>query len=164
MVFTFGKFIVDIDIEKNRTFYQTAEALTVGCNCNGCANFEKAADLFPELVREFFRGLGVDPKKPAEVYVNCSEDGGKRLFYGGFYHLCGTVLDDKNAWISQEVDGITIVSCINEDYLYEIADGYCVIFGDGGDALLEDGFPEPVITMDIEFHVPWVLDEENTYK
>lgn len=164
MVFTFGKFTIDVDVEKNRTFYQTAEALTVGCGCKGCVNFEKAAESFPESVKAFFQGLGVDPRKPAEAYVNCSEENGKKLFYGGFYHLCGTVLKDNNAWISQEVDGITTVSYINEDYLYEIDDGYYVIFGNGGDALLEDGFPAPIITMDIEFHIPWVLDEENTYK
>lgn len=162
MVFTFGKFTIDVDVEKNRTLYQTAEALTMGCSCDGCANFEKAA--FPESVKAFFRELGVDPKKPAEAYVNCSEENGKKLFYGGFYHLCGTVLDGDNAWETQEVDGITAVSYINEDYLYEIADGYCVIFGNGGEALLEDGFSEPLITMDFEFHVPWVLDKENIYK
>lgn len=164
MVFTFGKFTIDVDIEKNRAFYQTGEALTVGCNCDGCVNFEKAADSFPELVREFFQGLGVDPKKPAETFAYCSEENGKNLFYGGFYHLCGTVLTGDNAWIMREVDSTTSVLYVNEDYLYEIADGFNVLFSTAGDALLEDGFPEPVITMDFEFHVPWVLDKENTYK
>lgn len=164
MVFTFGKFTIDVDIEKNRAFYQTGEALTVGCNCDGCVNFEKATDSFPESVKAFFQGLGVDPKKPAEAYVNCSEENGKKLFYGGFYHLCGMILTGDNAWETQEVDGITTISYINEDYLYEIADGFNVLFSAAGEALLEDGFSAPVVTMDFEFHVPWVLDKENTYK
>lgn len=162
MIFTFDKFTINVDIEKNREFYRSAETLTEGCNCDGCRNYEKAVKLFPESVKEFFEKLGVDPEKPAEVYVNCSEENGKKLFYGGFYHLCGIVVDGDNAWISQEVDSTTTISQINEDYKYKIADGYFVVFS-GGEALLGNGFPEPIITMDIEFHVPWVLDKENTY-
>lgn len=162
MIFTFGKFTINVDIEKNREFYRSAETLTKGCDCDGCRNYENAADSFPESVREFFGKLGIDPKKGTEIYVNCSEENGKKLFYGGFYHLCGTVLDGDNAWETQIIDSTTTISHINEDYQYEIAEGYFVVFS-GGEALLENGFPEPVITMDIEFHIPWVLDTENTY-
>lgn len=162
MILTFDKFTINVDIEKNREFYRSAETLTKGCDCDGCRNYEKAADSFPESVKEFFEKLGIDPKKPAEIYVNCSEDNGKKLFYGGFYHLCGIVIDGDNAWISQKVDSTTTISHINEDYQYKIAEGYFVIFS-SGEALFENGFSKPIIIMDIEFHIPWVLDTENTY-
>lgn len=163
MIFTFGKFTINVDIEKNREFYHTAETPTEGCVCDGCRNFEKAVDSFPKSVKEFFENLGIVPEKPAEVYVNCSEENGKKLFYGGFYHLCGTVLDGDNAWKTQIIDSTTSISHIDQDYLYEIDAGFYVTFCTGGTTMLEDGFPEPVITMDIEFHIPWVLDTENTY-
>lgn len=162
MIFTFDKFTIDVDVERTHKFYKSAELITDGCKCDGCQNYEKAVDLFPESVRELFGKLGIDPKKPTEAYVNCSEESGKRLFYGGFYHLCGIVVNGDNAWISQAVDSTTTISHINEDYLYKISEGYFVTFS-GGEALLENGVSEPIIVMDIEFHIPWVLDKENTY-
>ncbi len=158
MQFVFGRYLLEIDTEKTRKFYQTAEKLTDGCTCSGCRNFEKAVDSFPEEVKQFFEEIGVSPEKSAEVFVNCAEDDKKNIFYGGFCHICGKVLKGNSPWVPE---GETAYRWETEN-TYQIAEGYKVGFENGG-ALIEDNFPEPVMQMEIEFHMPWVLQEENDY-
>lgn len=42
MILKFNQYVIDIDIDKTRRFYQTAENIAYGCNCSGCRNFENA--------------------------------------------------------------------------------------------------------------------------
>lgn len=159
MIFTFGKFRIDTDVEKNHAFYLNAETVADGCDCDGCQNFEKAAADFPPKVLEFFDILGVSPEKAAEVFACCSENNGKALYYNGFYHLCGVVLEGESAWVPQSEN----VRAWDANFAFEVEPGFRVSFAEGGNALLEENFPMPVIAMEIEFHVPWVLDKPNTY-
>ncbi len=156
MQFAFGRYLLEIDVDKTRKFYQTAEKLTDGCTCSGCRNFEKAVDSFPEEVKRFFEEIGVSPEKSAEVFANCAEDNKRKIFYGGFCHICGKVLNGDSPWVP---DGEKAYRWETGN-TYQIAEGYKVGFENGG-ALIEDNFPEPVMQMEIEFHVPWVLEEEN---
>ena len=148
MYFEFGKYKIDADTEKTSEYYDAAEEIS--CQCDGCRNYLKAAELFPAEVCEFFRSLGVEIKKGADIYVNCSENNGAALFYGGFYHVCGELLSDTDSWGEN-------------GSLYTIADGFSVGFTKDA-ALVGQGFPAPAIQMEICFHnVPWLLEEENTY-
>ena len=89
--FTFDPCRLSVDVEATRAYYAARPLPWVTCDCAGCRNFERAAAELPAAVRDFFCSLGIDPAKPAEVYVNCTlEDG--TVWYGGFYHLCGTVV------------------------------------------------------------------------
>ena len=54
MILELGKFIVDIDLEKTKLWYQNAFTITEGCQCDGCCNYEKAIKYFPDKVKEFF--------------------------------------------------------------------------------------------------------------
>ena len=156
MYFEFDEYKLDIDVEKNKKFYKNAENITDGCSCDGCCNYFFATELFPKEVKDFFDKLGIDCKKATEIMVWCSEDNGKYLYYGGFYHLCGSILSGEDYW---KDDGT-----INMPQLYHISDGYSVGFS-RQTALLEKDFPHPVIQMEIDFHkVPWVLENINSYK
>ena len=92
MVFEFGSYKADIDVEKTRHFYKNAESVSKRCSCDGCTNFEEAVAVLPQSVIKFFADLGIDMRKVCECYVNITNDNGT-LLYGGFYHVCGTLLD-----------------------------------------------------------------------
>ena len=155
MIFEFGDYILDIDVEKTRAFY--AAAPLNDCDCDGCVNFRLAADSFPAEVKEFFEKLGADPKKAAELMVWVAEDGGKSLWYGGFYHLCGSITNGKDCKTPARGE-IT-----HTGSGYRIAEGYSAGFTSSAD-LVEDGFPGPIVQMEIDFHrVPWVRECENPY-
>lgn len=158
MIFTFGNYKLDIDVERTREFYKIERHLAEGCSCDGCQNFAKACESFPQNVLDFFEKMGIEPKKAAEVYINCAENNGKTVFYGGFYHICGTVLDGESAWepMSENVNRWETNRC------FEVAPNFFVSFEQGG-SLIADGFPKPIVSMNIEFHVPWVLDKPNDY-
>jgi len=85
MIVKFCEYILDIDIDRTRRFYETADD-SLGCDCAGCRNFCKAYPLIPEAVQDFFQQLGVDIGKPAEMTAYVSHDGNLTL-YGGFYHI-----------------------------------------------------------------------------
>lgn len=134
----YGLYVLDIDIQKTRSFYQKADPVTAGCSCSGCRNFEKSFKTLPDEIKRFFDALGIDGKKPAEVYTNTVNADGL-VSYGGFYHLCGRLLRGESAWVAVSKD-------------------FHVSFVEDCD-LVEDDFPEPVLQMEIEANIPWVLGE-----
>ncbi len=158
MIFEFGPFCVDIDVEKTKKFYETAAKLSERCWCDGCLNFERAAAILPQSVRNFFESLGIDMRKICECYVNCTNQDGT-VFYGGWCHICGTLLRGESAW--KKIDDRT--RCWNDEATYEIADHFQVSFQNDV-ALLETDFPSPVIQLDFDAkNIPWVLDKKNPY-
>lgn len=97
MLFEIGQYKLDIDIAKTKHFYDSADRVSQHCTCDGCLNFERAIDFLSPTVRILFANLGVDMKKVRECYVNCTNKD-STLLYGGFYHICGTLLDGKGGW------------------------------------------------------------------
>ena len=97
MIFQFGEYKIDVDVEKTRQFYDRAKTVSEGCQCDGCLNFGRAVDKLPQNIRDFFSALGVDMKKICECYVYCAKDE-NTLYYGGFCHICGTLPSGKSAW------------------------------------------------------------------
>ncbi len=139
-----------MDVDRTRAFYQTALRIDQQCHCDGCRNYVRAVDTLPEAVLAFFSSLGIDPKKTPEVYVNDPDHNGQ-LLYGGFYHLCGTILSKPR----------TPADSGNQNYApeFRITPEFCVSFHNGG-SLLEDGFPEPSFQMEIDAVIPWVLEKD----
>ncbi len=70
MIFEFGRYKVDVDVEKTKHFYENAQTVSKGCSCDGCQNFEQAAVILPQSVRRFFTNLGVDVRKVSEFSAN----------------------------------------------------------------------------------------------
>lgn len=162
MIFQFGKFRVDIDVERTREFYKKLENLSEGCNCTDCRNYEKAMEYVPDKVVHFFDAIGINIKKPAEVYTNITNPD-NTVFYGGFYHLCGELLAGDSAWVgesSKEEQDLT-VSHWEQANTYPVTRDFYVSFQKEC-ALVEEGFPAPVLQLEIAANIPWVLEEENT--
>ena len=138
--------IIEIDSEQTAEFCKTLPVVTDECNCPGCRNYIQAVDGFPTEVKDFFSGLGMDPRKASEVYVYGAVDDGKAVYYGGFYHLCGTIMTESDLYGA-----------------YRITDRYSVRFKKEID-LPEADMPKDMIQMEIDFtSVPWMLSEENPY-
>ena len=149
MIFEFGPCRFDVDVERTRRWYETAPTPSQCCTCDGCVNYEQAAEQFPEPVTAFFAALGADVKKPFEVYVNCTNKDGT-LFYGGWYHLCGTLLDEgEDTW--QVAEGAPFGPRGFQFY-------------PGGFGPVPRGFPRPILELSIFADIPWVLDKENPYE
>lgn len=157
MVVELGQYQLDIDVDKTREAYKAMRNLTEGCSCQGCRNYEKAVEVLPKEVWDFFDMLGIDMKKVTEVYVNTANLDGT-LFYGGFYHLCGQMLAGKSAWVPSGAS----MAYYDWAGAYEITKEFSVSFQEDCH-LLEDGFPFPVLQMEFTANIPFVLDEKNSW-
>lgn len=146
MIVELGPYRADVDVDRTRAFYRSARRVSEGCTCAGCRNYEKAVEHFPAEVTGFFAALGIDMKKICEVYVNCGNPDGT-LSYGGFFHLCGTLLEGEKP---AELDFVPLGS------------GFSAAFRSDCH-LLEQDFPEPALQLEIDGALPWVLPEENPY-
>lgn len=155
MILDLGISQLDIDPERTAAFY--AQASGISCGCDGCRNYAKAAENLPAPVQELFQRLGIDPRKPAEVYVNYAPTK-DTVFYGGFYHICGTVRKGRSPWIKID-DRHSAFDGACRVHLSE----YCSVFINDQIHLLEKGFPTPVLQLEIDFTLPWVLPIPNTY-
>ena len=92
MIFRFANFVLDVDVERTREFYGREGRFV--CTCQNCRNYDKAILAAPATVLGFLERMGVDPRKPAEVYSvkgELEEDG--TLWYMGWYHVCGVLVD-----------------------------------------------------------------------
>lgn len=150
-----GMYQLDLDTERTAGFYAERDSVSCPCSCANCRNFAKAIRLLPATVRAFFQQLGVDPAKPTETWGNYAPSG-NTVHYGGFYHICGTILNDAEPWVPVDEGGFRL----NEQYLLTVEEGYRVFFSNEVH-LLDPDFPKPVIQMEIEFILPWVLDDPN---
>lgn len=159
MLFSFGDYELDIDVERTRQFYQTsAQMLTEGCDCAGCRNFRAAYPQLPDPVKTFLEMLGADIVMAPEMAVYNGDRNKGTLFYNGFLHLCGTIRKDGAVRTREAPNRVHI----EKESWYTVAEGCSVMFT-GDCALLEKDFPTPVIQMEICLDAPWVLEGE-TYE
>lgn len=145
-----GNWIIQVDIEKTREFYKAFYEITEGCDCIYCKNYVKACDNYSDDVKQLFNELGIIPTKEAEVYQIYEIKPGKHL-YGGFYHIVGRILEGKDCWQfvldstrSQELVNLT------DDFKYGFSND---------NALVDETFPKPIIQLEFEAIIPWVLEE-----
>ena len=157
MLFEFGQYQIDVDVEKTKTFYTKANVVSDGCSCDGCRNYERAIGTLSHEIISFFDKLGVDMKKVCEVYVNCKNSDGT-LLYGGFCHICGVLLLGENEWVSDSASA----SHWEDGKSFPITDSFHISFQKEC-SLLENEFPLPALQMEISANIPWVLPEDNRY-
>ena len=144
MVFQFGQFRIDVDVEKTRKFYrETSQTLTEGCDCINCQNFVRAYEGFDPQIKEFFETLGVDICKAPDMSVFYGTSKSNTLHYEGWCHLCGTILSGENR---------------DEVWTYAVTDTCRVSFREHCDLLKAD-FPRPVFQMDVQIEVPWLFED-----
>ncbi len=140
MIFTFGKPKIDVDIAKTREFYERPTTPCGFCGCADCRNFEEYAKTAPAELREWFRALGLNICNPGEVYSLFEEKDGL-LMYGGWWHLCGEIIETNRLGKQSENDG------------YDVTENFKVSFHDKCNCVPHD-FPKPVIQMEIEAFIP----------
>ena len=92
-----------------------------------------------------------------ECHVNAAADDGT-VFYGGFYHLCGTLLDGESAW--KKISRNT--SRRDNDAACPVSPGFHASFQNEA-ALLEEGFATPVVQAGFSARIPRVLNQRNPY-
>ena len=143
MIFDFSKFVIEVDLDKTKKFYDKSTVSPYDCSCHKCRNYMLAIDDFPQEVFDFFGKLGVDVRKSPEVHVVGELRNGK-FCYGGFYHLCGNIISPDR---------------MGPNDSYSITNGYEIWFSNDI-SLLERNFPTPAIQMEINFHVPWKLNKD----
>lgn len=140
-----GNWVLDIDAEKTKKYY---DSITVeeGCNCAYCRNYIKNCKSFSKEVLDFYAVLGIDPQKEGE-FMEFETDTDKHL-YMGFYHLVGEIVEKPDV-NSSKWDDVNIVEINNVEFT----------FTDELD-LVPDDFPRPVIQLEFEVMLPWVLEEK----
>ena len=158
MRFEIGKYILEVDIDKTRDFYLCADSVVDGCDCQGCRNYEKWAVSLSAEPKYIFERMGIRLEKVPEVYVNCSNKDGS-LFYGGFYHLCGKVIQGQEPWKEAGEE----LRTLDEDAFVALTENFRVAFTEDV-CLVKKDFPTPVIQMEILANIPFLLPEECCYE
>ena len=152
MIFRFGNYTLDVDVERTRAFYARGDVKTTSqqCTCAGCQNYDKAILKMPAAVTDFLESLGLDPRKPAEAFDvmgGLAEDG--KVLYNGFYHLCGVRLQGEDAWVKTAKD----MKHLDGDRMYAVDGDFKVSFEEEV-CLLHEAFPTPVLQMEFDARLP----------
>ena len=152
MIFRFGNYTLDVDVERTRAFYAREDVKTTSeqCTCAGCQNYDKAILKMPAAVTDFLESLGLDPRKPAEAFDvmgGLAEDG--KVLYNGFYHLCGVRLQGEDAWVETAKD----MKHLDGDRMYAVDGDFKVSFEEEV-CLLHEAFPTPVLQMEFDARLP----------
>ena len=153
MLFDFGDFHIDVDVERTKEFYENhGKTVTESCGCNSCRNYSVAIENVSDKVKDFFTSLGLDLQKAAEaVYYPMDDD--SVADYGVIFHLVGT-MDDKSAdmYLYDEAAKILYTGS-----LYEPEENIKVGFTSSNVILLPKGFPKPCIQLELIIRLPWVI-------
>ncbi len=134
--------LLEVDIAGTKTTYD--QLLIITCTCTYCRNYLAAIELLPKNFLDICNALSIDPRKAAEVWEVPFADG--THYYGGWYHLVGRVVTERNSGLLQ-VGATSLLS-----------GGFTVSFTDRI-ALVPEDFPTPMLQMAFTGKVPWVLGE-----
>lgn len=139
-----GRYIADVDVTATRKAYESLPELTDDCGCESCRNYLAALDHAPAELVAYLSELGVDIRKPAEMSRYDVKNGSKSQ-YGGFFHLAGAFSGGK----------FPDVRPSDEDFTFRI--GGSTLFFDPQASLIKEGFPRPVLQLEVFLWLPWVL-------
>ena len=141
MIFQFGRYTLDVDVEKTKAFYDSNRSVTTdeACSCARCQLFPHAIMSSSDAILKFLRRLGIDPRKPGEVF-GYSDNETDRHQYSGWYHIVGTLREGK------------IIGKFYDDsnaFLPDINAEFRVWFEDDPERMgwIEQGFPVPILEM-----------------
>ena len=153
MIFDFGDFRLDIDVESTKAFYSKhGKTVLENCGCLNCRNYYKAISKVSDKVKSFFSSIGIDPQKSPEATWWNTDDNG-RAYYSIIFHVAGTIIQSVDIYKPFGDNGYQL---INENF-YEIDKDFKVGFTSSA-VLVEKDFPKPCIQLEIEAYLPWVID------
>jgi hypothetical protein len=144
-----GNWIIQVDVDRTRKFYEEFYKITEECNCTYCLNYDMACPSYSDEIKQLFDELGIIPTKEAEVYHLHEIEPGKHL-YGGFYHLVGIILEGKDCsqFVFERNRNQEFVN-LTDDFKYGFSND---------NALVNEDFPKPIIQLEFEAIIPWVLE------
>lgn len=153
MLYEFGKFSVDVNVELTREFYNKyGKTVMEDCGCVNCRNYCEAILQVSDKVKAFFNSLGIDPKKsPEATWWDTDENG--IAYYSLCFHAVGTLVNSVDIYRPIGNGGFEQII----ENFYEIDKGFKVGFT-SKITLLEKDFPKPCIQLVIDAHLPWLLD------
>ena len=135
MIFQLGRYTVDVDVEKTKDFYSSdfSVASNEACSCDCCQHFPDEIMSCSSVVVDFLNNLGIDPRKPGEVF-------GEKYSCSGWYHVVGTLLSGR-------VDGLICDS--SNAFIPDKTVDFMVWFDDDSKRMgwIEDNFPNPILEM-----------------
>ncbi len=150
----FGRWELDCDsIATNEMYRQIKSGAPESCGCGPCRNFVAARqEIYPTLVLDLFRDLGISFNREAEVYHNCRVEPGQHN-YGGWFHFIGSISSGgdasrqiaRNAWafdLEKVTDRFKLGFTRRVGLLNKLFEGY------------------PVIQLEFQALGPWVLPEQ----
>lgn len=152
MLFEFGRYLVDIDVEATRNYYRNKMTKN-DCNCSGCVNFRKFADECDNCIKQAFSDIGIGNMKyiyeiiPYEERAEDYEKEGGNL-YGGFFPVIGKIVSEE--------------TLNSENSTRHITDYFEIFLADSV-SLKPDDFPMPTLQIEILAHIPWLLNFDNQY-
>lgn len=146
---TIGCWTLAVDTVQTASFYEQHHQITEDCACIHCANYVNACLQFPPGTAQFFASLGIDSHKEGELMYLTKQDDGSHL-YSGFYHLVGQLLEGPDCWQLTTLDGhVSVAELMRVGFTENLA-------------LVPAHFPRPVLQLEVELAIPWVLEQPNT--
>lgn len=142
-----GAFIC-IDVEATKSAYNDHDPQQyTSCDCDNCMNLAAQRESFPSSgIRQWLSLLGVNPSHPTDVTHYAPVDGGH--LYMMLYHIKGKFDADSSSsafWTNRTVT--------------QLIDGCRVTITDKIGPPPESCFNfEPMLQIEVEITVPWVLD------
>ena len=136
--------IINADVNMTKDFYSKDIEL---CNCLYCENYMEACNHVDSSVMEIFAMLGINPSKPSHLSEFGEMQDGLRLYHGS-YHIIGKLIEGKyctdSDWNNANTAGIkNFTFGFNKDLTF-----------------VHDDFPHPVLQLEFEARIPWVLNEK----
>lgn len=112
----------------------------------------------PKDVLSFIASFGIDLRKEGEVSEYCENGDGTHL-YGGFFHIVGRLISGPDVWVKTDEEGTQEgTHSYLDSNLYELS-GFSFGFT-YGISLVPEGFPEPVLQIEFQGNIPWVISEK----
>lgn len=146
--FTFGPYRLMADIEATRAWYGAHPLPWVTCDCGGCRNFVQAVKALPPRRDGLLHRPGPGP----------GETGGGLRGPGGPGELPVRRLVSPGGG----ADGGRAAPRPSLRSALAPAEGVEIAFGPECHLLPED-FPRPCVQLNLEWRLPWLLEEKNPY-
>ena len=138
-----GSVTINVDEARTRTYY--ANKSFNDCECLYCHSFAAHATKFAPYVHAFFHSLGIDDLRHIAELTPCCETEDGRYHSGGFYHLCGAIVDPVPA----------------EPELLPIGKDFSVFITGKTPDLLPEDFPQPAVQLEIDAIFPLLPTQES---
>ncbi len=134
--------VLEVDVNKTKEFYNKDIEL---CDCVYCENYMEACKQMDPCLLKVLKTLEINPSKPSHL----SEYGEVEDFrlYMGCYHIVGNLVEgeyctdsDWNGTNTAKIGNFTLG--FNKEFTF-----------------VHDEFPSPVLQLDFEAKISWVLNE-----